>query len=59
VNAMVDEHLEAGAPAENYLPMYHQVQIMQQRVRSMNVEIDKLMAIELGRKDAQPEVQFA
>ena len=32
------------------------VDILQLRMRLLNSEIDKLMAIELGRKDAQPNV---
>jgi hypothetical protein len=59
VNAIVDEHIALGRPAENCIPLFNQVELLNQRIRLMNIEIDKLMAIELGRKDAQPEVQFA
>jgi hypothetical protein len=59
VNAIVDEHIALGRPAENCIPLFNQVELLNHRIRLMNIEIDKLMAIELGRKDAQPEVQFA
>jgi hypothetical protein len=56
VNAIVDEHIALGRPAENCIPLFNQVELLNQRIRLMNCEIDKLLAIRHGHKDAQREV---
>jgi hypothetical protein len=56
VNAIVDEHIALGRPAENCIPLFNQVELLNQRIRLMNIEIDKLEAIRYRLKEAQPEV---
>jgi hypothetical protein len=58
VNALVDKYL-AKPQATDLAVLHERVRTMQNRVLTMNVEIDKQMAIQLGRKDAQKEVEFA
>jgi hypothetical protein len=57
VNALVDAYI-ANPAGTDVAALNLRVRTMQERVRLMNVEIDKLMAIELGRKGAQPHVQY-
>jgi hypothetical protein len=59
IRSLVDKHLENGAPIDTIPELQVQLRLMQDRMRIMNVEIDKRMAIQLGRKDAQKEVEYA
>jgi hypothetical protein len=43
----------SGCGPDNCPQLMAYIKLRQDRIRLMNVEVDKLMAIELGRKDAQ------
>jgi len=57
VRQLADRYVEAsGTSPDTCPPLKQRIDQMQMRMRSLNLEIDKQMAIELGRKDAQPNV---
>jgi hypothetical protein len=49
----------SGTSPDNCPQLQAHLNNIHQRVRIMNAEIDKLEAINYGRVDAQPHVQFA
>ena len=59
VNALVNNHVTNGTPPAGIHALATRVCLLEDRMRMMNFEIDKQMAIQLGRKDAQKEVEFA
>jgi hypothetical protein len=60
--AIINKHIEDGNPLDTLpaLQASSRVRTMQQRVRTMNVEIDKLEAIRYNLPEAKPDVlQYA
>jgi hypothetical protein len=56
VQTLVEKFIAGGCTKEDGLVMSAKIDAIHQRQRLMNIEIDKLMAIQLGRKDAQVNV---
>ncbi len=55
--ALADHYVRASGTSPDTCPQLQvRLNTMQLRMRLLNEEIDKLMAVELGSKDAQPNV---
>jgi hypothetical protein len=57
VRTLADNYIQSRGTAPDFCPaLQNRIDLMQMRMQSLNIEIDKQMAIELGRKDAQVHV---
>jgi hypothetical protein len=58
--SLADHYVKSSGTGPDTCPQVQaRLNLLQQRMRSLNSEIDKLEAINYGRVDAQPHAQFA